>query len=120
MITICTNNETLRPTLIDALIATGLTVEWAEQIAEVDEDAIWTDVHRAAYGGLVHNDIVSALNNSECNDRFRDWNGGRFCQSGHRYRIVHSDKSMAEARAANDLIDAALDTVVEAWPIDAE
>jgi len=27
---------------------------------------------------------------------------------------------MAEARAANDLIDAALDTVVEAWPIDAE
>ena len=97
MITICTNDETNRPTLVQALIDDGCPLDKPDTHCEQMEDGIWGEVIERYFENIQpDNRHVSAW--------FGDWNGGKFKQSGYRSGIVHSDTSQREADEAAELI----------------
>ena len=105
MLTICTNDEVNRSTLIQALISAGQTEERVEEICEVDESDIWASV-MARFAREFDGEW-------ETSRLFRDWNGGRFCR-GHRIGVVHSSISLKEAMTVDKIIDKMLEEEIAA------
>ena len=114
MLTICTNDETNRDELIQALVDSGLKVQRADEICEVDENDIWQGAlrrfDRTAPEPMLDYRVAPV---------FRDWNGGRFCQFGHRSAGVHSDTSAEDAAAAAKILRQCLAAEIAAWKFEA-
>ena len=108
MITICTNDETNRSTLIRALLDDGRSPDGTEEACSQYENDIWVTVVNKYFEDVYPDDRnVSA--------RWNDWNGGRFHQHGYRSGIVHSNESQDVADDVAETIADILAKVVENW-----
>jgi len=108
MITICTNSETARITLEDALAGVGATaVELASILDQCSfssetEDDFWIGVMRRLDFPF------------ETDGNFAHWHGGNRRQFGGSCGLAHSDVNIGEANLAWDaIIAAARDEAIE-------